>query len=64
MPHRQTFNRHDTPHLRALKLNELDDRIEAVEVALARRTGSSTVAQAGSVPDPGDLTVYYKNGKA
>lgn len=64
MSHSQPlFFRNQNPHERVGRLNQVavrlalaEDRIEAVEDVAG--TGS------GPASDPGDLTVYYENGKA
>jgi hypothetical protein len=62
----QDFFRNQNPSDRVARLNYLSDRVDDVasridDVAAALIASGG---QAGAVFDPGDLSVYYQNGKA
>lgn len=58
----QDFFRNQNASERTWKLNRLSDRLDDVEDAIEAlvEAGGDTTA----VFDPGDLNVYYQNGKA
>lgn len=62
----QDFFRNQNPSDRVAKLNALSDRVDDVgerldDVAEALLAANGAT---GGVYDPGDLSVYYQNGKA
>lgn len=70
--HRQPeFSRNDMPHMQAMKLNSLasrvyfdKDRIDTVEAKVALLDGQAPGSDPLPTGDPGDLTLWYENGKA
>jgi hypothetical protein len=59
----QEFYRNQNPSERGAKMNALVDRVSGVEVRVdALEAGG--VSPTSPALDPGDLTVYYENGKA
>ena len=51
------FLHHERGGIRAEKLNRLAAKIEEIEADIES-------VEVSGVPDPGDLTIYYENGKA
>lgn len=70
---RQEFHRNQDPAARAAHLNRLSARVERNEArldALEQGEPPPQIPAPGPLPDttpdddPGDLTLYYENGKA
>ena len=60
MPH--AFHRNQNAAERTAKLNQIDHRLDRVEVTVEAL--QQDASGDSNVYDPGDLTVYYENGKA
>jgi hypothetical protein len=59
----QDFHRNQNPSERVARLNGMVDRIDNVEVRVGALESGGVDPSAPAL-DPGDLTVYYENGKA
>jgi DNA-binding ferritin-like protein len=60
----ERFFRNQNVHERVQRLNTLADCVDEVEERVETLEESAAASGGSTGYDPGDLTVYYENGKA